>query len=971
MAACKHIVVTVHGIRTFGGWQTRLRRLIERANPAIEVQAFIYGYFSAIAFLIPPLRWLIVRHFRIALERLRTNNPTARIDLVAHSFGTYLVGWALAKTQVPLSAHTVLLAGSVLRADFDWSPLIARAILRRLINDCGIDDFVLALSQLGVLFTGMAGRAGFSGLQSTSLQNRYFRGGHSLYFDGVNADPDYFMKTYWIPIFLSDSGIVSIDERVSPSPVRGIVETLLRNAEPIELTIYLCLFSAPAIYYWHLNVRITEDSKTVTEQSGLLRERQVELLLESARANVELTQNDAAESLLDELVRVPIELRPSIRDSVILLRAELRHRRLPIVRTVLLDALTHKCFDTSPDARRIYVVTTDANGYLTATQDELDDLGTNHTAVGRDKCSLLGRRFSSDGNLLLQLDHVIRIIDVNSRRPVGEFAPKRTYLDAGFGFTRDTILVVYADHLALYNFKTGNIIGDFPHSSESVWSEGGDWHVKTATAQWECGADLLSCRVEFPANKYRDLLAGWNIKAADRFCALPGQDSGGVFGAGHVYIQKDGVLSVYSEECLKDSTARSSPSSECGISWAANSKGMMAAFANGLALTREDGLEARGAITGELVGQVATFPGSEETMIRRQGTGRLIALVGIYCPAGNVTARLIRLPKSSVVLDAFARALGTDPFGIPIILDEQGDFRVGFDMSKAGHISDARLAGHVRAVSRFEDLAAIATNDQFAIVSLSSGALHCRAPLSESIGEKYVNLSFSSSGQYVIYSRFAYPQDGAAAIFNSASCEQVAAIGSQAQWSRDGTSVIHHETLFTNGRGYINVQRTHWSFDPTRRRVANGRRAMADSAAMYDKSTEGLDKRDFSAFGTALSGTIPNGGLMVLPAGTVARLAHREGVGETERPLEATGVIDADSGLLECQVPYAVTGAWRVSDSIIALGREGAVSFVDRKCRALASFQTHSSEVEWVGVDFIHRRVISIDSLRRLQVWTL
>ena len=57
-----HLVVTVHGIRTFGGWQERLEALLTQADQSgTTVLNYRYGYFSVLAFLMPPLRWLGVR----------------------------------------------------------------------------------------------------------------------------------------------------------------------------------------------------------------------------------------------------------------------------------------------------------------------------------------------------------------------------------------------------------------------------------------------------------------------------------------------------------------------------------------------------------------------------------------------------------------------------------------------------------------------------------------------------------------------------------------------------------------------------------------------------------------------------------------------------------------------------------------------------------------------------------------------
>ena len=158
------LIITVHGIRTFGQWQERLGSLLRQAAPnRVAVENYHYGYFSAIAFLIPLFRWLATRRFRIELSRIAHCYPERDISIVAHSFGTHLVGYGL--RSIPKSERprieNVILAGSVLRTNFSWGALLSDGSIKRVINDCGIDDSVLLLSETLVLLTGMAeiGRA--------------------------------------------------------------------------------------------------------------------------------------------------------------------------------------------------------------------------------------------------------------------------------------------------------------------------------------------------------------------------------------------------------------------------------------------------------------------------------------------------------------------------------------------------------------------------------------------------------------------------------------------------------------------------------------------------------------------------------------------------------------------------------------------------------------------------------------------
>src|SRR5438876_698734 len=94
------LLITVHGIRTFGHWQERLETLLldadqEANDRSVEIINYKFGYFSAVAFLVPPLRWLVVRRFRRDFLRWVNSSSWDRIDIVAHSFGTHVVAWAL------------------------------------------------------------------------------------------------------------------------------------------------------------------------------------------------------------------------------------------------------------------------------------------------------------------------------------------------------------------------------------------------------------------------------------------------------------------------------------------------------------------------------------------------------------------------------------------------------------------------------------------------------------------------------------------------------------------------------------------------------------------------------------------------------------------------------------------------------------------------------------------------------------
>jgi hypothetical protein len=174
-------VITVHGIRTYGRWQERLQKILARdkrwqyEKEKKEVLIYRYGVFTLFSFVIPFLRNLAVKQFRDYLESIFEGRRPDRVDIVAHSFGTYLAIEALASPKLASSVkiHTAMLCGSVLPPNRNVSHLVGpERPIGRIINECGIRDGVLLLT-LPVYGVGMAGRLGLQGFEGRTLRKRY------------------------------------------------------------------------------------------------------------------------------------------------------------------------------------------------------------------------------------------------------------------------------------------------------------------------------------------------------------------------------------------------------------------------------------------------------------------------------------------------------------------------------------------------------------------------------------------------------------------------------------------------------------------------------------------------------------------------------------------------------------------------------------------------------------------------------
>lgn len=271
----RHLVVTVHGIRTYGEWQERLESQIHDVAPNVTVCHYKYGYFSCIAFMIPVLRWLVTLRFRRALLSLIAEDNWQRVDIVAHSFGTHLTGWGL--YGIPPAKrpkiHTIILAGSVLKPGFPWYHLRSTCV-GRVANECGIHDEVLVLNQAVVLFTGMAGRIGFAGMNDEHFRNRYFAFGHSGCFMRRDRPYSKFMRRRWVPLLLNEGQIPPEKDPRRPTPLGGVIAFLVNNMEPLKICIYLSPFIFLSILFLSLYEQADLQRGIAKKETQVAREQQ-------------------------------------------------------------------------------------------------------------------------------------------------------------------------------------------------------------------------------------------------------------------------------------------------------------------------------------------------------------------------------------------------------------------------------------------------------------------------------------------------------------------------------------------------------------------------------------------------------------------------------------------------------------------------------------------------------------------------
>ncbi|MNN11307.1 hypothetical protein D3C81_1242610 [compost metagenome] len=230
-------IFTIHGIRTHGEWQARLRSLVEQNTDQMDFHNYQYGYFSALSFMLPPLRDREVKRLVARLNPLTSSISDSHIYIFSHSFGTHLATKALEVLSGTIDKDvkvTLVLSGSVLSSNYDWTTLRSLHNLK-IINECGTHDFVLWASNAFAPGLGMAGKVGFNGFNDAKFRNRYHRGGHSLYFAG-----DQFMNDNWIPL-LADSDGTPADLRNQVSWAHSIANSTVQLIGKFKNVAYVAI----------------------------------------------------------------------------------------------------------------------------------------------------------------------------------------------------------------------------------------------------------------------------------------------------------------------------------------------------------------------------------------------------------------------------------------------------------------------------------------------------------------------------------------------------------------------------------------------------------------------------------------------------------------------------------------------------------------------------------------------------------
>jgi pimeloyl-ACP methyl ester carboxylesterase len=195
------LIVTGMGMR--GDLEDDLRHRVERMF-ALPVPVLVHRYGVARSgSLFRPCQQAATRRLAARLREPReaeTDGQRSRPpDIIAHSFGAWLVGQAL-RQNPDLRVGRIIMAGSVLRPDFDWHTIIGNGQAEAVLNHYGSHDLWAFVSEFFIPDSGPAGFRGFADCPGV-FNRREPRFRHLTFFQGRQIDTVH--RTLWRPFLTS------------------------------------------------------------------------------------------------------------------------------------------------------------------------------------------------------------------------------------------------------------------------------------------------------------------------------------------------------------------------------------------------------------------------------------------------------------------------------------------------------------------------------------------------------------------------------------------------------------------------------------------------------------------------------------------------------------------------------------------------------------------------------------------------
>ncbi|WP_152490667.1 DUF6932 family protein [Dickeya dadantii] len=207
------VLVTIHGIMTHAEWNANIIPIA--SSQGWIVAPYIYGYTTPDILLNKGKRKEAVDAFRDWIYSIKQDfcrNGEA-ISVIAHSFGTYLIGAYLDgfNEVSPVRFNTIILTGSILNEGYDWESCIGYKVARVRNEIAPNDQWVSLMQRNPSEWLGLDPLFGQAGAKGFTSQSRILTQHTNKIFDHNNVIKKDVITSMWMP-FLNSNKYASDEE---------------------------------------------------------------------------------------------------------------------------------------------------------------------------------------------------------------------------------------------------------------------------------------------------------------------------------------------------------------------------------------------------------------------------------------------------------------------------------------------------------------------------------------------------------------------------------------------------------------------------------------------------------------------------------------------------------------------------------------------------------------------------------------
>lgn len=218
------VLVTIHGLLSHASWNSELVPIF--SNDGWTVAPYYYGYITPDILLRKGEIRKVVDNFREWIQSIKDQycqSPDTKISVIAHSFGTYIIGAYLAgfEGDPPVQFESIILTGSILSENYDWDKMEKTYSVGNVRNEIAPNDqWVKWMPDSSwIKLDELFGKAGTKGFSSTSPMLEQIT---TSIFDHNNVIKRDVILKKWLPYLKTNKGM--LDERVYKLTMQKINE---------------------------------------------------------------------------------------------------------------------------------------------------------------------------------------------------------------------------------------------------------------------------------------------------------------------------------------------------------------------------------------------------------------------------------------------------------------------------------------------------------------------------------------------------------------------------------------------------------------------------------------------------------------------------------------------------------------------------------------------------------------------------